>query len=91
MNTRLGNAADFQSVMPMMRQYRLRQQEFDPALYELHPDAEQRFRRWIGAVTEDPRATLVVAEDQGEVIGFLYVTIEKDPPIYLHEYFALVR
>jgi L-amino acid N-acyltransferase YncA len=91
MTTRVGNAADFQAVVPMMRQHRLRQQEFDPALYELHPDAEQRFRRWIGAVTEDPRATLLVAEDEGQIIGFLYATIEKDPPIYLHEEFALVR
>ena len=91
MTTRVGNAADFQAVLPMMRKYRLRQEGFDPALYALHPDAEKRFRRWIGAVAEDPRATLLVAEEQGRIIGFLYATIEKNPPIYLHEEFALVR
>jgi L-amino acid N-acyltransferase YncA len=91
MTTRTGNAADFQAVVPMMRQYRLRQQEFDAALYALHPDADQRFRRWIGAVTEDPRATLLVAEEQGQVIGFLYATVENDAPIYLHDEFALIR
>src|SRR4051812_163152 len=91
MTTRPGNAADFQAVVPMMRQYRQRQQEFDPVLYALHPDAEARFRRWIGTVTEDPRAALLVAEEAGRVVGFLYATIEPDLPIYLHEEFALVR
>jgi L-amino acid N-acyltransferase YncA len=91
MTTRVGNAADFQAVVPMMRQYRLRQQEFDPVLYALHPDADQRFRRWISAVTADPRATLLVAEEGGQIIGFLYATVENDPPIYLHDEFALVR
>ena len=75
----------------MMRQYRLRQQQFDPALYALHPDADQRFRRWIGEVTEDPRATLLVVEEGGAIVGFLYATVERDPPIYLYEEFALIR
>jgi L-amino acid N-acyltransferase YncA len=42
-------------------------------------------------VTADPRATLLVAEEGGQVIGFLYATVEHDPPIYVHDEFALVR
>jgi L-amino acid N-acyltransferase YncA len=91
MTTRLGNAADFYAVGPMMRRHRLRQRGFDPALYAPHPDAERRFRRWIGTVIEDPRATLLVAEDEAQVVGFLYATIEKELPIYQHEEFALVH
>jgi L-amino acid N-acyltransferase YncA len=91
MTTRVGNAADFQAVVPMMRRLRLWHQQLDPALYEMHPDAERRFRRWVGAMAEDPRAMLLVAEEAGQVIGFLYATIEKNPPIYLNEEFALVR
>src|SRR5688500_8652113 len=49
-STRVGNAGDFHAVVPMMRRHRLRQQEFDPALYALHPDADRRFRLWIGTV-----------------------------------------
>jgi L-amino acid N-acyltransferase YncA len=60
-------------------------------LYKLHPDAERRFRRWIGQVAEDPRATLLVAEENGQVVGFISVTIERDPPIYVCEEFGLVR
>ena len=91
MTTRSGNAADFHAVEPMMRRHRLRQQGFDPVLYAPHPDAERRFRRWIGTVTEDPRATLLVAEDEGQIVGFLYATIENELPIYQHEEFALAR
>jgi L-amino acid N-acyltransferase YncA len=75
----------------MMRQHRLRQHAFDPALYAPHPDAERRFQRWIGTVAEDPRATLLVVEDEAQIVGFLYATIEKELPIYQHEEFALVR
>ena len=54
-----------------------------PRLYELHPDAERRFLRWVGEVGEDPRTTLVVAGRQGQIIGFVYAAVERDLPIYL--------
>src|SRR5215471_5710471 len=91
MTTRVGNAGDFHAVVPMMRQYRLRQQALDPRLYELHPDAEMLFGRWIGEVTQDPRASLLVAEDAGQIAGFLYATVESEIPIYAHPEYALVR
>jgi GNAT superfamily N-acetyltransferase len=91
MTTRVGNAGDFQAVVPMMRQHRRRQQRLDPALYELRADAEQRFRRWIGQMADDPRSMLLVAEEAGRIIGFLYSTMEKDVPIYAHDEYALVR
>lgn len=92
MITRIGNAGDFQAVLPMMRQYRLRQQQLDPALYAPHPDAEGRFLRWAGEIAADPRAMLLVAEgDDGRLVGFLLATVSRDPPNYLHNEFALVR
>src|SRR5262249_17993344 len=57
----------------------------------LHADVDRRFRRWVGHMLEDPRAVFLVAEEQGQIIGFLAASIEKDLPIYLHEEFALVR
>ena len=89
--TRVANTGDFPAVFPMLRQHRLRQQQFDPALYQLHADAERRFLRWVGEVGEDPRSTLLVAEEQGQIIGFVYAVVERDLPIYLHEEFAVVR
>ena len=91
MTTRSGNAGDFQAVLPMMRQHRLRQQQSDPVLYALHPGADRLFLQWIGQVAQDSRAALLVAEEVGRIVGFLYATVEKDPPIYLHADFGLVR
>jgi GNAT superfamily N-acetyltransferase len=91
MKTRVANAGDFAAVLPMIRRQRIEQERADPALYKLHPDAEKRFRQWIGHVAEDPRATLLVAEEAGQMVGFLSATVERDPPIYCCEEFALVR
>jgi GNAT superfamily N-acetyltransferase len=91
MTTRLGNAGDFQAIVPMLRQYRLWQEQLDATLYALHPDAESRFRRWVAHMAQDPRSTLVVAEEQDRLIGFVLATIERDLPIYLYEEFAIVR
>ena len=33
----------------------------------------------------------MVAEEQGQIIGFVYAVIERDLPIYLHEEFAVIR
>jgi len=33
---------------------------------------------------------LLVAEEQGKIIGFVYAVIERDVPIYLHEEFAVI-
>src|SRR5687768_13189339 len=91
MITRVASSSDFNAVFPMLRQHRLRQQHLDAALYQLHPDAERRFLRWVGEVGEDPRTTLVVAEDQGQIIGFVYAAVERDLPIYLHDEIAVIR
>ena len=91
MITRLANPGDHDAIFPMLRQLRLRQQQLDASLYQLHPDAERRFLRWVGEVGEDPRTTLMVAEEQGQIIGFVYAVIERDLPIYLHEEFAVIR
>jgi len=42
-------------------------------------------------MAEDPRATLVVAEEDGRVIGYLLATIERDLPIYVCEEYGIVR
>ena len=40
---------------------------------------------------EDPRSTLLVAEEQGRLVGFAYAVVERDLPIYLCEEFAVIR
>ena len=82
MITRVANTGDFPAVFPILRQLRLQRQQLDPQLYQLHPDSERRFLRWVGEVGEDPRSTLLVAEEQGRIFGFVYAVVERDLPIY---------
>ena len=89
--TRLANTGDFEAVFPMLRRHRVARQQLDAGLYGLRPDAERRFLRWAGEVGEDPRSMLLVAEEQGRLIGFVYAVTERDLPIYLCEEFAVIR
>jgi ribosomal protein S18 acetylase RimI-like enzyme len=92
MNVRIANAGDYVAVMPMMRHYRAMQEELDASLFALRTDAdaEARFRRWIGRTAEDPRAMLLVAEDAGQIVGFLSTMVETDPPIFRCDQYAVV-
>ena len=93
MNVRLGTSADWPAVLPMLRKHRALHRQWDEGLYALRPDAEERFRRWLGKAAEDPRALLLVIEerDGGGIIGFLTALIEKDVPIYVRDEYAVIR
>src|SRR5688500_16847196 len=72
MNVRLGTSGDWPAVLPMLREHRAMHEQWDAALYALRPDAEERFKRWLGPASEDPRALLMVVEgDRGKLVGFL--------------------
>ena len=92
MNVRLGTSGDWSAVLPMLRKHRALHEQWDKALYELRPDAETRFRRWLGPATEDPRAMLLVMENDDKcVIGFLTALVEKDVPVYVADQYAVIR
>jgi GNAT superfamily N-acetyltransferase len=88
---RAGHAADMQAALPLLLE-RLRERSgFDPAYYGLRPDAEKRFRHWLGPALEDPRHMLFVAESDGALVGCLAATVDRDLPIYEVEEYAVVR
>src|SRR5262245_19718602 len=90
MKVRIGHAGDFAAILPMMRKHRALHEQWDGPLYALRPDADARFQRWIGPTVEDPRSMLIVAEDQGRVIGFLAAVMETDLPIYQCDEYAII-
>jgi ribosomal protein S18 acetylase RimI-like enzyme len=91
MNIRMGNAGDLAAIMPMMRKHRALHEQWDAALYALRPDADVRYRRWLGPIVEDPRTFLLVAEEHGQIVGFLTAVVEKDMPIYHCEEYAAIN
>jgi GNAT superfamily N-acetyltransferase len=87
MTIREAEYADTDKLAPMILQAAAHQQLLDPQRYGLVDDLKANYRRWFGKMAEDPRMTVLVAEDGAEVLGFLIASVEKDPPIYkLGEY-----
>ena len=90
MNVRVGLPGDLVTVMPMLRQHLALHERWDRRRYALRPDADAQFQRWLCAVSEDPRALVFVAEEDGQVIGFLAALVETDVPIYACDEYAVV-
>ena len=90
-NVRTGNAGDMLRVFPLLYRQLEERAAIDPAYFALRRDAPARFRHWIGPALEDPRHALVVAEENGAIVGCLAATVEQDLPIYVHDEYAIVR
>jgi ribosomal protein S18 acetylase RimI-like enzyme len=90
MNVRVGLPGDFPTVMPMLRQHLALHERWDPRRYALRPDADARFQRWLSTASEDPRALILVAEEDGQILGFLAALVETDVPIYACDEYAVI-
>ena len=88
MNVRVGLPGDLVTVMPMLREHLALHERWDRRRYALRPDADAQFQRWLSAVSEDPRALLFVADEDGRIVGFLAAVIETDVPIYKCDEYA---
>jgi RimJ/RimL family protein N-acetyltransferase len=50
---------------------------FDPLRFMLTDDVEAGYRWWLGKEMKSKKAVVLVAEQDGEVIGYTYGTIEE--------------
>jgi GNAT superfamily N-acetyltransferase len=50
---------------------------FDPQRFMLTDDVEAGYRWWLGKEMKSKRAVVLVAERDGEVIGYTYGTVEE--------------
>jgi GNAT superfamily N-acetyltransferase len=91
MNIREAEYADTDKLAPMILQAAAHQQLLDPQRYGLVDDLKTNYRRWFGKLAEDPRMTVLVAEEGSEVLGFLIASIKKDPPIYRLGEFGVIH
>jgi L-amino acid N-acyltransferase YncA len=42
----------------------------------------KEYRRWFGRLAEDPRTTILIAEENGKPVGYMVATVRQDRPIY---------
>lgn len=90
MDVRVGLPGDLASIVPMLRDYHAQHERWDRRRYALRPDADARFQRWLCAASEDPRALVYVAEEDGRIIGFLAALVETDVPIYQCDEYVVI-
>jgi ribosomal protein S18 acetylase RimI-like enzyme len=88
---RTGQAGDMLNLYPMLFRELKERAALDPDYFALRPDAQARFRQWIGPALEDPRHTVIVAEEDGAIVGFLAATVEQDLPIFVQDEYAVIR
>lgn len=88
---RTGQAGDMLSLYPMLLRELKEREALDPEYFALRPDAQARFRQWVGPALEDPRHTVIVTEQDGAIVGFLAATVEQDLPIFVHDEYAVLR
>jgi GNAT superfamily N-acetyltransferase len=90
MTIREAEYADTDRLAPMIVQAIAHQQLLDPQRYAVVDDLQTNYRRWFGKLAEDPRMTVLVAEDEGQLVGFLVASVERDPPIYCVGEYAVI-
>ncbi|HTL30367.1 MAG TPA: GNAT family N-acetyltransferase [Tepidisphaeraceae bacterium] len=91
MNIREAEYADTERLAPMILAAMAHHQLLDPQRYGLVDDLKTHYRRWFGKLAEDPRMTVLIAEEDGALVGFLVASVERDPPIYSVGEFGVIH
>jgi L-amino acid N-acyltransferase YncA len=79
---REATTADSDAVAPLIIACLAQHESWDTARYGLTGDVEKEYRRWFGRLAEDPRTTILIAEEDGRPVGYMVATVRRDRPIY---------
>jgi ribosomal protein S18 acetylase RimI-like enzyme len=91
MDFRSAQAADVPAVLPMVTKICALHEEWDPDKYGFLPEPQERYRRWLTARADDPRAVFLVAEHDSKIVAFLIGTVEAEIPIYRLKEFGFIH
>ncbi|MHC4608015.1 MAG: GNAT family N-acetyltransferase [Planctomycetota bacterium] len=64
--------------------------KLDPPRYVATPAAEQVIDGWVRDSVREDRSVVLVAEDGGEIAGYLLGMILENPPVVPHQFFGYV-
>lgn len=82
MIVREATTADSDAVRPLILACLTQHEKWDAARYGLAAQVEKEYRRWFGRLAEDPRTTILIAEENGRPVGYMVATVRRDRPIY---------
>ncbi|MEH1822654.1 MAG: GNAT family N-acetyltransferase [Nostoc sp.] len=83
---------DVPAVLPMVAKICALHESWDSAKYGFLPHPEQRYEQWLTRLANsDVRSVFLVSENEGQIVGFLVATIEREIPIYQLQEFAFIH
>ena len=88
---RAATPADVEGVLPMVAAICSLHEAWDQDRYGMLPDVVERYRRWLPVRAVDPRSVFLVAEEDGELAGFVVASVEQNIPIYQVAEFGFVH
>ncbi|BAY76405.1 acetyltransferase, GNAT family protein [Nostoc linckia NIES-25] len=95
---RPASLSDVPAVLPMVAKICALHESWDSAKYGFLTHPEQRYEKWLtrlansdGSDASSLRSVFLVSENQGQLVGFLVATIEREIPIYRLQEFAFIH
>jgi len=79
---RPGNAEDIASVLPLVAKTVAFHEHLDPARFGAIPDAYLRYDGWMRRSAESETGAFFVAEEDGNIVGFLLGQVQDEVGIY---------
>ena len=91
MTIRPATVSDVPLVLPMVAAVAALHRSWDPAKFAYKPGPEQIYRGWLTGRVTDARGVFLVAERDGNLVGFLVATVEQEIPIYTVREFGFIH
>ena len=92
MEIRAAKIEDVAQVVPMVRKLAKLHEEWDPAKFGYVADPGAMYQSWLSGRAKDRRSVfLVAAKEDGQVVGFIVGTVEREIPIYRLQEFGFVH
>jgi ribosomal protein S18 acetylase RimI-like enzyme len=88
---RPATTADVPLVLPMVAKICALHESWDSAKYGFLPNPEQHYEKWLTRLANSVRSIFLVSENEGQIVGFLVATIEREIPIYRLQEFAFIH
>ncbi len=72
--------ADLDAIVELWFELMEHHRQINDRFWQPAPDAAEKMRAWLGEEVRDPARCLLVAELQGQVVGFIHGQMSGGPP-----------
>ena len=91
MITRRGTAEDIPAVLPLVARTIAFHEVLDPARFGAVPEAYKRYEGWMARAAGSADGVFYVAEEAGQVVGFLLGQVQEEYAMYRTGRYGMVH